>query len=89
MTATAVFEVEPYRSWRNSARQALGYSAQCGLPPALALFGKVHHEVLLKLYLRFRDGRPPIALWWWNGSRWESIGSRNACRNMPDVAIMP
>jgi hypothetical protein len=89
MTPTAVFEVEPYRSWRNGIRQALGYSAQCGLPPGVALFGKVHHEALLKLYLRLRDGRPPIALWWWNGGRWESIGSRKACRNMSDVAIMP
>lgn len=88
LTATAVFEVEPRRSWRHGAQQVLSYSAQTGLPPALALFGAIHHDNLLRLYLKLR-GDPyhgnagALALWWWTGYSWEHISSRTRCRNMP------
>ncbi len=88
LTTTAVFEVETAKKWRDGVRQALAYSAQIGLPPAIALFGTIHHDDLLALYLELR-GRPyssnagAIALWCWTGSTWEHISSRSRCRNMP------
>ena len=88
LTAKAVFEVERYRTWRNGARQALAYSAQTGLPPALALFGTIHRDDLLKLYLKLRadmwhGSTGAIALWWWTGHSWADISSRTRCVNMP------
>ena len=83
MTGAAVFEVETAQKWRTGARQVLAYSAQCGLPPALALFGPIHRDDLLRFYVKLRDSRPPLALWWWNGYGWEQISSRRVCRNMP------
>jgi hypothetical protein len=83
MTGAAVFEVETAPKWRTGARQVLAYSAQCGLPPALALFGPIHRDDLLRFYVKLRDSRPPLALWWWNGGRWDQINSRRVCRNMP------
>jgi hypothetical protein len=83
MTAQAVFEVEPHRSWRHGARQVLAYSAQCGLPPALALFGIIRRDDLLRLYLKLGDREPPMQLWWWDGHRWDHITSRARCVTMP------
>ena len=88
LTATAVFEVEPAKNLRHGARQVLGYSAQASLPPAIALFGAIHHDALLKLYLKIRDGMGranagAVALWWWAGVAWTPISSRARCRNMP------
>ena len=88
LTATAVFEVEPAKNWRHGVSQVLSYSAQTGLPPAIALFGAIHHDALLKLYLKIRDGMGyanygTIALWWWAGVVWTPISSRSRCRNMP------
>lgn len=83
LTKSAVFEVETYRGWRTGARQVLAYSSQCGLPPALALFGQIHRDDLLKLYVKLRDGRPPMQLWWWTGYSWKAISSRKSCHNMP------
>ena len=88
LTATAVFEVEAAKNWRHGVSQVLSYSAQSGLPPAIALFGAIHHDALLKLYLKIRDclGRAnygAIALWWWAGVGWTPISSRSRCRNMP------
>jgi hypothetical protein len=82
MTAAAVFEVETAANWRTGMRQVLAYSAQCGLPPALALFGKAHRDEVLELYLRLRDGKPPVQLWWHSGYGWQHITSRRVCRNM-------
>jgi hypothetical protein len=89
LTATAVYEVETARKWRGGVRQVLAYAAQTGLPPALALFGTIHRDDLLELYIKlrgemwWRSGAVPIALWWWNGAVWEHISSRSRCRNMP------
>lgn len=88
LTAAAVFEVERHRTWQNGARQALAYSAQTGLPPALALFGTIHRDDLLKLYLKLRGdmwhgNAGAIALWWWTGYAWTDISSRTRCVNMP------
>lgn len=85
MTAATVFEVEPARAWRHGVRQVLAYSAQCGLPPAVALFGEMHRDKVLKIYLKLRDGRPPVELWWHSHAGWEHISSRVACRNQPQV----
>jgi hypothetical protein len=88
LTADAVFEVEPAQAWRHAVRQALAYSAQCALPPAIALFGQTHRDDVLKVYLKLRDGRPPITLWWYSGSDWTRITSRAACLNQeaPEAA---
>jgi len=88
LTTTAVFEVERADNWRQGVRQVLAYSAQTGLPPAIALFGAIHHTDLLKRYLKlrsdwWRDTCTPIALWWWAGHAWTHISSRTRCRNMP------
>jgi hypothetical protein len=88
LTATAVFEVEPAKNWLHGVSQVLSYSAQSGLPPAIALFGAIHHDALQKLYLKIRDGMGranygAIALWWWAGAAWTPISSRARCRNMP------
>jgi len=86
LTASAVFEVEPYRSWRHGVRQALAYSAQTGLPPAVALFGAVTEEGILnvfgKLVGRFGSSpvRVPVALWWWDRTRWEAVTGTGKCR---------
>jgi hypothetical protein len=85
MSQTTVFEVEPAANFRFGIRQVLAYSAQCGLPPALALFGDAHHTAVLKMYLKLRDGHPPIELWWHSDSTWWPVTSRRACRNMRDV----
>jgi hypothetical protein len=84
LTATAVFEVEPVRTWRHGVRQALAYSAECGLPPSLALFGAAHHEDVLKIYLKLRDGKPTIRLWWHARNSWQSITARRNCNQMRD-----
>lgn len=82
MTAAAVFEVETYAKWRDGVRQVLAYSAQCDLPPALALFGNARGSQVLRLYYTLRDGPPPIQMWWHTGDRWEHIASPRVCRNM-------
>jgi hypothetical protein len=89
LTATAVYEVETARKWRDGVRQVLAYSLQTGLPPAVALFGTIHRDDLLKLYIKlrgdqwWRNSMGTIALWWWGGAAWEHICSRSRCRNMP------
>jgi hypothetical protein len=87
LTRDTVFEVERHQSWRNGVRQALAYSGQVGLPPAIALFGAIHREDLLKLYIKlrgdpFHSNAGAIALWWYSGT-WVHISARNRCRNMP------
>lgn len=85
LTADAVFEVEPATNWRGGVRQVLAYAAQTGLPPHVALFGEAHSTHVVKLYLKLRDGRPPITLWWYSGLKWTKINSRRRCTNMPSV----
>ena len=82
LTAQTVFEVEPAKAWRHAVRQALQYAAQSGCVPAVALFGPASSEHLLGLYLRLRDGLPPIQLWWWRDPIWEHISSRAKCRTI-------
>jgi len=58
------------------------------VPPALALFGTIHRDDLLKLYLKLRGNMwhgnaGAIALWWWTGHAWTDISSRTRCVNMP------
>jgi hypothetical protein len=88
LTERIVFEVEPWRQWRHGVRQVLAYSVQTGLPPALALFGTIHRDDLLKLYLKLRGdicrgNAGAVGLWWWAGDFWQHISSRARCRNMP------
>ena len=54
LTSTAVFEVEPRHSWREGARQVLAYSAQYGLPRALALFHAIPREEMLTIFTELR-----------------------------------
>jgi hypothetical protein len=95
LTNTAVFEVEPAKQWRHGVFQAYAYAAQTGLPPAVALFGAIHHTDLLKRYLKLRSDHwsrsntAPVALWWWDGAAWTPISSRTRCRNMPAPTIEP
>ena len=82
------FEVEPAKNWRHGGGQVLGYSVQVGLLPEIALFGAIHHDALLTLYLKIRDGMGranygAVALWWWDGAAWTPISSRARCRNIP------
>jgi len=67
-TNTHVYEVEPARSWRRGAQQAYAYGAMSGLAPVLALFGEADY---LDIYVKVRDRMPGLALWRWNGGRWE------------------
>jgi len=69
---SAVFEVEPARSWRSGARQAFAYAGQTGWSPALALFGPADY---LNIYLFLRDRLPTLRLWIWRG-RWELTTNR-------------
>jgi hypothetical protein len=91
LTATTVFEVEHHTKWRTAVRQALQYAAQTGCTPAVALFGDgMTTDQMLHLFLRLRDGKPPMQLWWYGPGygdmalpMWHSIGSRveaSACR---------
>jgi hypothetical protein len=82
-TATHVFEVESAPKWREGVRQVLAYAAQCGLAPAVALFGPVDRVGMLKLRTKLCQGRPPVELWWWGGRRWEQITANSRCRNFP------
>ena len=66
LTAQTVFEVEHHTKWRTAVRQALQYAAQTGCAPAVALFGAgMSTDQMLRLYLRLRDGKPPVQLWWY------------------------
>jgi hypothetical protein len=89
-TDRAVFEVEPHHSWQMGARQVLAYAAQCGLPPALALFRAIPEAKMLGIFNRLRAinlhglcRSKFIDLWWWNGKGWEQITSPASCANMP------
>jgi hypothetical protein len=92
-TDWAVFEVEPRRSWRKGARQVLAYAAQCGLPPALALFRAIPKVEMLSIWTELRavdlNGltAQSIDLWWWSGQAWEQITDPAVCRDMPDGAV--
>ncbi len=79
LTADTAFEVEPAKAWRHAVRQAIGYAAQTGCEPAVALFGAAHAEQVADIYLRLRDGQPPAALWWYSDGHWQRISSRGAC----------
>lgn len=89
LTSTTAFEVEPLRSWKTGARQALAYAVQTGCEPGLAIFGTASPPEVLRLYLKLRDERPPIQFWSWNGCKWVHITSRAACRAMHPFDINP
>lgn len=80
LTSAVVFEVEPAKAWRHAVRQALQYAAQSGCEPAVALFGPASKDRVLDIYLRLRDGLPPVQLWWWHEPSWLHISSRAKCR---------
>jgi hypothetical protein len=83
MTTRLVFEVESLAKWRHGVRQVLGYAAQTGLPPALALYGDALRDDVLKMYIKLRDGSPRIHLWWHTGQTWREIHNRTlAGKNM-------
>lgn len=92
VTATAVFEVEPRHSWQTGARQVLAYAAQCGLTPALALFGAIPEREMLRLYRKLRSinvhltAARVVDLWWWTGADWKQITSSDLCSDMPHGA---
>jgi hypothetical protein len=76
---TTVFEVEPSQSWRHGARQVLGYAAQTGLSPALALFGPPPggERDFLRVYVFVRD-RLRMPLWLWQYGYWVQASRRTA-----------
>lgn len=82
LTDTAVFEVEPFHSWRKGMHQALAYSAQTGLPPALALFGAAREDQVRKIYDTLKWGKPFAHLWWYTGSSWLEIRNTGNVRPM-------
>jgi hypothetical protein len=79
LTSTTVFEVEPAAQWRHGVRQVLAYAAQTGCTPAVALFGEASHPEVLRTYLRLRDNRPAVELWWWYGEGWRRVSNRRGC----------
>jgi hypothetical protein len=81
-TASQIFEVESYTKWRFGMRQVLAYAAQTGLTPCLALFGPAHSKDVLRLYLKLRDGHPPVELWWHRYDKWQHISRRLDCRTI-------
>lgn len=80
LTAELAIEVEPCGNWRHAVRQALGYAAQTGCRPAVALFGAMRRDEVLKIYLQLRDGHPPVELWWCQYGHWRRISSRHHCK---------
>jgi hypothetical protein len=80
LTAETAFEVKSFTSWRSGVRQAIAYSVQTGCRPGLALFGKASRAEVLAVYLKLRNNRPPVDLWWHSGLGWEPITSRVSCR---------
>lgn len=92
-TSRAVFEVEPRHSWREGARQVLAYSAQCGLPPALALFRAIPAAEMLAIFTELRAidlhglHADLIDLWWWTGQVWLQITGPEVCADMPHRAV--
>ena len=92
MTRGAVFEVEPRHSWRDGARQSLAYASQCGLPPALALFGAVTAAEMRGIFTKLRAVSLPgvpggsVSLWWWTGQAWQQVTSLAQCADMPHQA---
>jgi hypothetical protein len=93
VTSRAVFEVEPRHSWQEGARQVLAYSAQCGLPPALALFRAIPAAEMLGIFTELRAidlhglHADFIDLWWWTGQAWQQITSPALCADMPHGAV--
>lgn len=85
LTADAVFEVESAAKWRHGARQALAYSAECGLPPSLALFGQADREQVRRVLIKLTNCTPQIALWWHTGHSWNRLTARKQCRDMPPL----
>jgi len=92
-TSLAVFEVEPRHSWREGARQVLAYSAQCGLPPAIALFRAIPAAEMLAIFTELRAvdlhglHADLIDLWWWTGHAWRQITGPELCVDMPHRAV--
>ncbi len=92
-TSRAVFEVEPRHSWREGARQVLAYSAQCGLPPALALFRAIPAAGMLAIFTELRAmdlhglHADLIDLWWWTGQAWLQITGPELCADMPHGVV--
>lgn len=88
-TATDVFEVEPYKRWRDGIRQAFAYGAMTGLTPNLALYGLPLSEfaadaLRLDLYLRIRDNAPAVALWFHGETQgWYKVTSRQTAMRIP------
>ncbi len=82
LTAQTVFEVEHATKWRTAVRQALQYAAQTGCAPAVALFDEdMPPGDVLPLYVRLRDGKPPVGFWWHCAGKWRRIGSCSEARS--------
>jgi hypothetical protein len=93
VTGQAVFEVESRHSWREGSRQVLAYAAQCGLPPALALFRAISAAEMLAIFSELRAidlhglRSDFIDLWWWTGQAWQQITNPSLCADMPNGAV--
>ncbi len=92
-TDRAIFEVKARHLWLRAARQVAGYSALCGLPPALALFGPAQRSDMVKISAALAEGKlrgvpraGPIGLWWWTGARWSHLNPGRAASDMPHGA---
>lgn len=74
-----VFEVEPFPTWRHGLQQAFAYGWETGLAPQLALFGDVHRDEWLRVFLQLRqiDG---VGLWAYDRGAWSQITSRSAAQ---------
>jgi excisionase family DNA binding protein len=89
-TEDTAFEVEHEAGWRSGIRQVLASSAQCGLKPALALFGASSGKDVEKRHSRLVEASPHVQLWWFDGSVWVQITGPEDYRDMgPSNHVTP
>lgn len=77
VTDTHVFEVEPFATWRHGARQALAYSAQTGLRPAVAVYGDMSPAWVDEMFESCRD---MLDVWVLDDDRWAHITAKHQTR---------
>lgn len=82
MTPLHVWEVEPVKSWRHGAHQALSYAMQSGLRPNLAIFGPTSKDLRLRMFEELSRIQPKVTLWL-RGHEWHTITSASAARSEP------
>lgn len=68
-----VIEVKHYPQWRRAVRQALAYSKETGLAPAVAVYGDMTADEAVRLYEEC--DRSEITVFLLSGRRWRQVQS--------------